>query len=460
MDTATENFIMDDWLLPILLVVVTGLLIWQVLSREEGSSSSEVPGDQGGSGDKAETLGNGLQGPAIVHPGVHRFFAGLEKQDVVVLIEEFNRSYADDWVQWDGLLSEGDLTSRSTAEEFRAILRKWQAVRPGTVVATEELQKVVEQAAQHVEALGFGGIRTLATPTPVQKSAIQALWGILQEGLAAPRRASDVGVTKAMMLLTHGRLGPALDSNVRSALGLGRVETADELLAVYGEIAKAVVGLEHRMGANVVDIVPDWAGPVKIGRAIDMMLGPQAKGQPNQPEGPLEPDTLEREDRHLEEKGHDGSSTERPIPPADPEPLDDFPTAGSLVELVAQELARPTLIKGCRSTFTAYYDARRRKIHVSNLGQQPWLPVEVLEVALLLMNRYGRVPKGKAMTAKLGDEDFRWTPSREPSPLRSLASTRATRSSVGSLPSPGCWFIWDWPTTIARAAIWKPPNPM
>ena len=67
---------------------------------------------------------------------------------------------------------------------------------------------------------------------------------------------------------------------------------------------------------------------------------------------------------------------------------------------------RPQEIKACRSTFTAYYDARRRKIHVSNLGQQPWLPVEALEVALLLIDSYGRVPKGKAMTAKLGDEDL------------------------------------------------------
>ena len=51
------------------------------------------------------------------------------------------------------------------------------------------------------------------------------------ESYKANGTASCVGITKAVMLLTDGRIGPALDSQVRLNLGVAKPINAEEWIS-------------------------------------------------------------------------------------------------------------------------------------------------------------------------------------------------------------------------------------
>lgn len=86
--------------------------------------------------------------------------------------------------------------------------------------------------------------------------------------------------------------------------------------------------------------------------------------------------------------------------------LAELERAQAIREMVIRELDKPTEIRTCRSTFTAHYNKHRKKIHVSNLGTQPWLPIEALEFAFELVTSYGKAKKGSAQKGKLGDDNL------------------------------------------------------
>ena len=188
---------------------------------------------------------------------------------------EFTASYVLDWETW---LQATDAKRVST---FASILRSWQATRPlpmrrPRAEASHEpphIEDLLEEASQNLEALGDLNVSGLALASSDQINALHGLWATF---LKLPQRgtASCVGITKAIMLLTNGRIGPAFDSIVRKKLGLkDHLKSSEEWVGVLYGISEDIVAFEKLHG-NLTDIVPAQLAKYHVGRLYDMVLGP------------------------------------------------------------------------------------------------------------------------------------------------------------------------------------------
>ena len=131
---------------------------------------------------------------------------------------------ASDVLEWEDWLQVAD-SNRVT--RFASILRSWQGTRPLPMRRPKAeakhdppyIEDLLDEARPHLKALGDLTVRDLALATSEQIDALHRLWATFSQ---LPQRgtASCVGITKAIMLLTNGRIGPAFDSIVRKKLGL------------------------------------------------------------------------------------------------------------------------------------------------------------------------------------------------------------------------------------------------
>ncbi len=92
------------------------------------------------------------------------------------------------------------------------------------------MDDLLAEAAPFVHELGAFSLREAAAPTARQEHALRFLWDIFR---ALPSRgaANAVGITKAVKLVTLGRIGPALDTVVRTNLRIQEPRSADEWIA-------------------------------------------------------------------------------------------------------------------------------------------------------------------------------------------------------------------------------------
>lgn len=89
------------------------------------------------------------------------------------------------------------------------------------------------------------------------------------------RPASCVGISKAVLLLTDGRIGPALDSQVRTWLGISKPKTAAAWIGVLEGVSEDIAEFEARNGP-LRDAVPARFAHLAYGRLYDMAFGPGA----------------------------------------------------------------------------------------------------------------------------------------------------------------------------------------
>jgi len=114
----------------------------------------------------------------------------------------------------------------------------------------------------------------LAFATPAQIAALLGLWAVF-ERLSQKKTTSCVGITKAILLVTNGRIGPAFDSTVRKKLGLkDRLKSSEEWLGALRGISEDILDFENRHGMKLVDVVPGRFDRYHVGRLYDMVLGP------------------------------------------------------------------------------------------------------------------------------------------------------------------------------------------
>jgi hypothetical protein len=187
----------------------------------------------------------------------------------------FATKYVMDWDAWLKI-AESDRVS-----EFASILRKWQGTRPNAMrlpkaEASHEspfIDDLLLEATPHLEALGDLTLDDLGLATPIHIKALHGLWATFSN-LQQKDTATCVGITKAIMLMTNGRIGPAFDSLVRKKLGLNdHLSSSDEWIAVLREISKDIQGFEKLHG-KFATIVPDQFKKYQVGRLYDMLLGP------------------------------------------------------------------------------------------------------------------------------------------------------------------------------------------
>jgi GrpB-like predicted nucleotidyltransferase (UPF0157 family)/mannose-6-phosphate isomerase-like protein (cupin superfamily) len=141
------------------------------------------------------------------------------------------------------------------------------------------IEDLLDEARPHLKALGDLTVRDLALATSERIDALHRLWATFSQ---LPQRgtASCVGITKATMLLTNGRIGPAFDSMVRKKLGLkDHLKSSDEWIGVLREISEDILAFEKQHG-TLAEIVPDQFAEYQVGRIYDMVLVPGTSPAP------------------------------------------------------------------------------------------------------------------------------------------------------------------------------------
>ncbi len=156
---------------------------------------------------------------------------------------------------------------------------KWQACRPKALRSGSELQFMLTSALEPLKALALADLRCFRSPTQFLKDAICSLWQVFQDGLCMQGDATEVGVTKAILLVTKGRLGPAFDSNVKSKLKASYVIDAKTYLKAIAALATELAGFEDREQKSIEDLAAMAGRPAGVGRVIDMILGPRPTRQ-------------------------------------------------------------------------------------------------------------------------------------------------------------------------------------
>src|SRR5450759_3209708 len=195
-------------------------------------------------------------------------------------VDGFDRRYVDDWDAWLAV------EPRAKARLFGRILRKWQATRPKTMrrIRSEAqhgapfLEDLLELAAEPLDRLGDLTVLTVAHRSVRQSEALADLWALFSS-LPSDGTASCVGITKAVLLLTDGRIGPALDSNVRRQIGAGRPETCAAWVEILEGVADDIAAFESGDGPLDKAVSPRF-GHLAYGRLYDMALGPRPRSKP------------------------------------------------------------------------------------------------------------------------------------------------------------------------------------
>lgn len=191
-------------------------------------------------------------------------------------IDSFPAKYVYHWAQWMSTPPSG------RRQLFGEILRRWQAVRPLPLRRLSEeaahdppyLDDLVAEAQPSLSILAHTDMARIAQASPSHLQALRDLWRVFLQ-LPARGSSSEVGITKAVLLLTEGRIGPALDSTVRTNLGIGRVLDAEGWIDVLRSVGEDIGAVESRHAKPFRLLVPDKFSRLEVGRLYDMALGPR-----------------------------------------------------------------------------------------------------------------------------------------------------------------------------------------
>ena len=190
-------------------------------------------------------------------------------------VEGFAPRYPIDWNGWTG-------TSIDAKPAILGkILRKWNATRPLAMRRIRQeaqhdppfLEDLFDQAHIQVERLGNLTVSTVVNRSPEQEAALDELWQIFLR-LPVERQASCVGITKAIMLMTDGRVGPAFDSSVREKLDVRGISTSTEWIRLLEHVAEDIAAFQAKHGL-LSQAVPARFADLQYGRLYDMALGPR-----------------------------------------------------------------------------------------------------------------------------------------------------------------------------------------
>ena len=210
------------------------------------------------------------------------FLANKSPEEVRAAISNFSIVYVRHWQHWQQQNAAG--VTSGVAPLFGEILRKWQAARPLPMRRPRReaehqppyLEDLIEEASPHVRRLDSASVRDLDTFTPAQLESLQSLWSIFRN-LTTKGQATCVGITKAVMLLTLGRIGPAFDSTVRASMSIPQPTTSAQWIECLRAVSGDIRAFENRHGVVLEELAPIEWQPIKVGRVYDMIAGPKNK---------------------------------------------------------------------------------------------------------------------------------------------------------------------------------------
>ena len=208
-----------------------------------------------------------------------RVVSEMTPRELAQAVGGFRKTYVSDWEEWLNTPASDEV------RKFASILRKWQATRPHRLRSTREeaeheapfLDDLVEWAQPHLAAVEGITLASIHAVQPPQCNAMDELWSIFTQ-LPVSGSATCVGISKAILLLTNGRIGPAFDSNVRKRLRIDHIKSPRDWIAVLAQIGSDVRSFERRWGVPLSEAVPPQFRHLEAGRLYDMALGPRESG--------------------------------------------------------------------------------------------------------------------------------------------------------------------------------------
>lgn len=212
-----------------------------------------------------------------------RVVSEMTPRELAQAVGGFRKTYVSDWEDW--------LNTPASDEvgKFASILRKWQATRPYKLRRTraeadEEAQHeapflddLIEWAQPHLGVVEGITLVSIHGIRPPQRNAMHELWSIFRQ-LPISHSSSCVGISKAILLLTNGRIGPAFDSNVRKRLRIDLIKSSRDWIGVLAQIGSDVRSFEQKWGVPLSEAVPPRFRHLEVGRLYDMVLGPRESG--------------------------------------------------------------------------------------------------------------------------------------------------------------------------------------
>jgi len=203
----------------------------------------------------------------------------LTTSQIFERLQAFNPRYVRDWTDWLRVSAfcdfQAPFITLETAQEFKRILGKWQACRPKALRGAEQLRRTLASAAEPLTLMGSANLRCFQAPTQPLKDAICGLWRVFEDGLCVDGKATEVGITKAILLVTEGRIGPAFDSSVKMKLNAHYVSGPSTYLRALAEVAGELAAFETRERQAIEDIALKDGRPADVGRVVDMVPGPR-----------------------------------------------------------------------------------------------------------------------------------------------------------------------------------------
>ena len=204
----------------------------------------------------------------------------LTTPHVLERINAFDGRYVNHCRDWMRVTEGCDFQSVpitiAIAKTFRRIMHKWiacglyKALRGPT-----EILCTLHSATEPLRVMGPSvDLRSFEAPGKPLADAMCSLWQIFQDGLCAQGKATEVGITKAILLVTKGRIGPAFDSNVKTELKAWYVSDCKSYLKALANVAGELAAFEAREG-SLEELAAKAGRRAAVGRVVDMVFGPR-----------------------------------------------------------------------------------------------------------------------------------------------------------------------------------------
>ncbi len=192
-------------------------------------------------------------------------------------INGFRQIYVQNWDEWRQALR----AQQNVASTFGRILRRWQACRPNTMRRIQQearhsapfLENLLLQSNQHIQELQNFDIRLQVSFSWAACKALEQLWNIFQDLCYGPAQKGVVAISKAVLLLTEGRVGPAFDSNIQRVFFKPR--NAQQWCDALKRVCEDIMEFEISNQCSLQQATPHHFTDLHSGRIYDMALGPR-----------------------------------------------------------------------------------------------------------------------------------------------------------------------------------------
>ena len=204
----------------------------------------------------------------------------LSTEEFQASVRRFDKKYVSDWSEW--LITDPIARPKKLAQ----ILRKWQACRPNTLRRSSQeigytgpfIEDLILQAEDNISALASFDIANQKSFSKETYCNLTHLWNIFEElsykGNARGGKAGVVGISKAVLLLTDGQVGPAFDSKVVSHLDIKQPSNPKQWCKALRIVNEDIAFFERANEVAFRDAIPEEYVELNNGRIYDMALGP------------------------------------------------------------------------------------------------------------------------------------------------------------------------------------------